>query len=59
MQKLKTYKKQHEKDQQTIKYFDNEYRKSWQEFLIDKSEIECLCNLFNKHVDERRNESFL
>ena len=38
MQTYNKYKKQYEKGQQTIKYFDNLYTKSLQENLIDKNE---------------------
>ena len=53
------YKKQFERDQQTIKSFDKLYRKSLQDNIIDKNEYECLCNIFSKYVDENKNESFL
>ena len=53
------YKKQIERDQQTIKSFDKLYRKSLQDNIIDKNEYECLCNIFSKYVDENKNESFL
>ena len=43
--KYNKYKKQYEKDQQTIKSFDNLYRKSLQDIVIDKSEYESLCNI--------------
>ena len=52
------YKKQYERDQQTIKSFDKLYRKSLQDNVIDKSENVSLCNIFTKYVDEIRNESF-
>ena len=51
-------KKQYEEDQNTIKSFDKFYRKSLQDNLIDKNEYESLCNIFTKHVDENKNESF-
>ena len=57
--KYNEYKKQYERDQQTIKSFDNLYRKSLQDNRIDKSEYESLCNVFTKFVDEIKNESFL
>ena len=41
-------KKQYEKDQQTIKSFDNLYRKSLQDNVIDKNAYESLCNVFTK-----------
>ena len=53
------YKKQYERDQQTIKSFDKLYRKSLQDKVIDKTEYESLCNIFTKYVDENKNESFL
>ena len=57
--KYNKYKKQYERDQQTIKSFDKLYRKSLQDNLIDKNEYESLCNIFTKYVDQNRNESFL
>ena len=57
--KCNKYKKQYEKDQQTIKSFDKLYRKSLQDKTIDKSEYENLCNIFTKYVDENKNGSFL
>ena len=57
--KYNKYKKQYERDQQTIKSFDKLYRKSIQDNVIDKSEYESLCNIFTKYVDENKNESFL
>ena len=44
--KYNKYKKQYERDQQTIKSFDKLYRKSLQDNLIDKNEYESLCNIF-------------
>ena len=44
MQKHNKYKKQYEKDQQTMKSFDKLNRKSSQDNIIDKNEIESLCN---------------
>ena len=57
--KYNKYKKQYERDQQTIKSFDKLYRKSLQDKVIDKNEYESLCNNFTKYVDENKNESFL
>ena len=57
--KYNKYKKQYERDQQTIKSFDKLYRKSLQDNVIDKSEYQSLCNIFTKYVDENKNESFL
>ena len=57
--KYNKYKKQYERDQNTIKSFDKLYRKSLQNNVIDKTEYESLCNIFTKYVDENKNESFL
>ena len=57
--KYNKYKKQFERDQNTIKSFDKLYRKSLQDNVIDKTEYESLRNIFTKHVDENKNESFL
>ena len=57
--KYNKYKKQYEKDQNTIQSFDKLYRKSLQDNLIDKTEYESLCNIFTKYVDQNKNESFL
>ena len=56
--KYDKYKKQYERDQQTIKSFDKLYRKSLQDNIIDKSEYDSLCNFFTNYVDENKNESF-
>ena len=56
--KYNKYKKQYERDQNTIKYFDKLYRKSLQDNVIDKTEYESLCNIFTKYVDLNKNESF-
>ena len=57
--KYNKYKKQYERDLQTIKSFDKLYRKSLQDNIIDKNEYESLCNIFTKYIDENKNESFL
>ena len=57
--KYNKYKKQYERDQNTIKSFDKLYRKSLQDNVIDKNEYESLCNIFTKFVDQNKNESFL
>ena len=59
MKKYDKYKKQYEKDQQTIKSFDKLYRKSLQDNVFDKIEYENLCNIFTRYVNETKNESFL
>ena len=57
--KYNKYKKQYERDQNTIKSFDNIYRESLQDNVIDKTEYDSLCNIFTKYVDENKNDSFL
>ena len=57
--KYNKYKKQYERDQNTIKSFDKLYRKSLQDNVIDKTEYESLCNIFTKYIDQNKNESFL
>ena len=57
--KYNKYKKQYKRDQNVIKSFDNLYRKSLQDNVIDKIEYESLCNIFTKYIDENKNESFL
>ena len=57
--KYNKYKKQYERDQQTIKSFDKLFRKSLQDNVIDKTEYESLCNIFTKYIDENKIESFL
>ena len=57
--KYNKYKKQYERDQQTIKSFDKFYRKTLEDNVTDKTEYENLCTIFTKYVDETQNESFL
>ena len=57
--KYNKYKKQYERDQNTIESFDKLYRKSLQDNVIDKTEYDSLCNIFTRYVDENKNESFL
>ena len=57
--KYNKYKKQYERDQQTIKSFDKLYTKSLQDNVIEKTEYESLCNIFTKYIDENKNESVL
>ena len=57
--KYNKYKKQYERDHNTIKSFDKLYRNSLQDNIIDKTEYDSLCNIFTKYVDENKNESFL
>ena len=56
--KYNKYKKQYERDQQTIKSFDKLYRKSLQDNIIDKVDYESLCNIFTEYFNETKNESF-
>ena len=56
--KYNKYKKQYEKDQQTINFFDKKYRKSLHDNVIDKSEYESLCFVFIEYVDKKKNECF-
>ena len=60
------YKKQHERDQQSLESFDKLYRKSLQDKLIENTEYECFfdlkdfeMNIFTKYVDENKNDFFL
>ena len=46
--KYNKYKKQYDRDQQTIKSFDKLYRKSLQGNVIDKTEYDTLCNIFTQ-----------
>ena len=57
--KYNKYKKQNERDQNTIKSFDELYRKSLQDNVIDKNEYDSYCNIFTRYVDGNKNESFL
>ena len=50
MNKYRKYKKQYERDQQTIKSVHILYRKSLQDNVIDKREYESPCNLFTEYV---------
>ena len=56
--KYNKYKKQYEKDQQSIKSFDNLYRKSLEDNIIDRTEYEGLCNIFTKSLDETKIDFF-
>ena len=57
--KYNKYKKEYERDQNSIKYFDKLYRKSLQDNIIDKIEYDSLCNILTRYVDGNKNESFL
>ena len=56
------YKKQYQKDQQTIKFFNKFYRKCLQDNVIDKNEYESLIkqklNLFNTHEYKNKSKIF-
>ena len=56
--KFNKYKKQYDRDQQTIKTFDKLCRKSLQDNINDEFEYESLCTFFTKYVDENKNESY-
>ena len=56
--KYNKYKKQYDRDQLTIKFFDKFHRNFLQDNVIDKNEYESVCNVFTKYVEEK-NESFL
>ena len=56
--KYNKYRKQYERDQQSIKFFDKLYRISLQGNIFDKNEYEPVCNIFTKYVEETKNESF-
>ena len=47
------------RDQQTVISFDELYRKSLHDKLIDKSEYESVCVNFTRYSEETENESFL
>ena len=57
--KYNKHKKQYERDQQTIEFFDKLYRDSLRDNVIDKNEHESLCSIFTKYVGEAKNEPFL
>ena len=57
--KYNKYRKQYERDQQTIKSFDKLYRKSLEDNVIVKTEYDSLCNIFTKYVDEKKMNLFL
>ena len=57
--KYNKYKKQHERDQNTIKSFDKLYGKSLQDNVIDKNEFGSVQMNFTENVDENKNDSFL
>ena len=59
LNKYNKYKKQYERDQNTIKSFDKLYSKSLQDNVIEKTEYDSLCNNFTRYVDANKNESFL
>ena len=57
--KYNKYKKQYERDQNTIKSFNKLNRKSLQDNIIDKTEYESICNILTKYIDENKNKPFL
>ena len=58
MNKYNKDKEQKQRDQQTIKSFDQLYRKSLQDNINDKKEYESSCNIFTKNVDETKTNLF-
>ena len=46
LNKYNKYKKQYDRDQETIKSFDILYRKSLQDNVFDKTEYDSLCKIF-------------
>ena len=56
--KYNKYKKQYERDQNTIKSFDKLYRKSIQDNVIDKNEYDSLCIIFTRYVDGKKMNLF-
>ena len=56
MEKYNRYKKQYQKDEQTKRSFDRQYKRSLQDFPFDKSQNESLCNIFTRYLDEKKNE---
>ena len=59
LNKYNKYKKQYDRDQQTIKSFDKLYKKFLQDNVIDKTEYDSLCNILTEYVDGNKNEPFL
>ena len=53
------YKKQYGKDQQTIKSFDDLYRKSLRDNVVDRKEYERLCSTFTSCLDEMKIDFFM
>ena len=58
VRKHNRYKNQFERYQETIDCFDILYRRSSQDFLIDKSEYESPCNIFTKYFNETKKNFF-
>ena len=56
--KYNKYKKQYENGQQTIKSFDELYRNSFQDNVIDKIERESLCKILTKYIEEKKMNLF-
>ena len=52
------YKRQFEKDQQSIKSFGEQYKKNLQDILIDRSEYDALSNVSNNSVVKNKNDFF-
>ena len=56
--KYNKYKKQYDKDQQTIKSFDKLYEKALKDNLIDKSGYESLCNILSNLLMKQKMNLF-
>ena len=58
MNKFNKYKKEDQKDQQTIKLFDKFNRKFLEDIKNKEDEYISLCNFFTTYLDEAKNEYF-
>ena len=60
LNKFFLYKRQSEKDKQTIKSFDDVFKNAngLLDNLLDKNEHDSLCNIFTEHLVETKNKSF-
>ena len=58
LNKYNKYREQYHKDQELIKPFDNLYRISLRDNVIDKNEYESLCNIFAKYLVEQKMNLF-
>ena len=56
MQKYNKYQNNMSKNNKLLNHSKNYTAK---DNVSDKSEYECLCNIFNKYINEKKNEFFL